>query len=71
MNSAILMMLKSMGFDPEEVINTVNKMGQLVAEMHASQVRTEQAVNDIKKELEGILLDFYGPDNKREMHRDK
>jgi hypothetical protein len=46
-------------------------MGQLVAEMHASQVRTEQAVNEIKKELEGILLDFYGPDNKREMHRDK
>jgi hypothetical protein len=45
--NALQMMLKSMGFDPAEMLDNVKKMGEMIAEMHASQLRTEAMVKRI------------------------
>ena len=49
MEAMLKMLLKSFGveIDPQQVISTVESMGAKVAEMAASQARTESMVKEI------------------------
>lgn len=70
------MMLKNMGFDPEEIRKTITGLGQLLADMHDRLQRVENkldAVLNERKEVENEneKIGYHGDNSVTALHSHK